>query len=239
LMDALAAVIESDPSCGRLMYADAYLGREAVRPTMIGERPLDLHRAFDGALGLREAGEHAIPTVTDLLPSMPPDQAAERLVVPSQHFIPRFITHGLDQRRRLHDVGEQEGAGRRIARYQWRRLFARVGKHLADATLVYYGREPGKGRMGRPQFEDGTLGVAARLVGGTERGACQGLLVGGADFPPQCQRLTEISHGTLRLPFRQRDSGARVVRVCLQGRDRMGCADRPELCGSGRGRRSE
>src|SRR2546423_401045 len=92
LMDALAAVIESDTSGGRLVYADPNLGREAVRTAMIGQRALDLQGALDGALGLREAGKHAIPTVADLFPGMPRDQAAQRLVVPVQHLVPGVIS---------------------------------------------------------------------------------------------------------------------------------------------------
>src|SRR2546430_5522857 len=75
LVDALAAVIESDASGSRLVHADPNLGREAVRAAMIGKRALDLQGALDGTLGLREAGEHAIPAVADLLPGMARDQA--------------------------------------------------------------------------------------------------------------------------------------------------------------------
>src|SRR5260370_1108052 len=111
-MNSLAAVVESDPSRGRLVHPDPNQRRKAMAVPMVGQRPLDLDGTIDGAVGLIETGKDAVPDVVDLLATMLGDQASKHMVVPAQNLIPRFVTHGLDELGRLDDVGEHERSRR-------------------------------------------------------------------------------------------------------------------------------
>src|SRR3982074_1876467 len=136
LMDTLAAIVEPDARRVRLVDPDPHLRRKAVGPAVIGQRALDLDGALDGTLGLRETGEDAVSAVADLLAGMSTDQTAKRLVVPAQHLVPGLVAHGLDELGRLHDVGEHEGAGHRIAGGRLRRELTDLAKQFRDVALV-------------------------------------------------------------------------------------------------------
>ncbi len=209
LVNALAAVIESDPSRDRLVHPNPNQRRKAMTVTMVGQRPLDLHSTVDGAVGLVETGEDAIADVVDLFASMPSDQASKRLVVPAHHLIPRFVPHGLDQFGRLHDVGEHERARLQMPGGRLCLVVACVGEQLGDVALVQHRAEPREGCMGRAQFQYAALRVAACLIGATQRHPCPGFLVGCLDFTPQCERLAEISHGALGIALREGNACAR------------------------------
>ena len=71
LMDALAAVVNADPSGGGLMQPNPNLRRKAVIATMVGQRPLDQHSTLDGTVGLFKANEEAVAGMADLLAGMP------------------------------------------------------------------------------------------------------------------------------------------------------------------------
>ena len=163
-------------------------------------------------IGLLETGEDAIPAVVDFLAGMPGDQVSKRVVMPSQHLVPGFVTHSLDQLGRFHDIGEHEGAGCRIAGDRLHRELAGINEHPGDATLVEHGAEPHQGRVRGIQFEDGSLRIAACLIGSAQSRSRYRLLVGRADLSPQCQRLAEVAHGTCGIPFGPRPRRERSVR---------------------------
>src|SRR5713226_7231246 len=82
LVHALAAVSGADASRRRPVQPDANLRRKSVIAAMVGQCPLDLHRALEGAVGLFETDEEAVAGVVDLLAGVRGKQPPQRVVVP-------------------------------------------------------------------------------------------------------------------------------------------------------------
>src|SRR6476660_525093 len=108
LVHALAREVPADLGRPRGVYADPDLGCEPVRPAVLGQTPLDRDRAREGLVGRIEPDEEPVARADDLLALVLGEQRPERLVVPSQHALPRLVPQRLDQVRRSLDVGEHE-----------------------------------------------------------------------------------------------------------------------------------
>src|SRR5439155_6080884 len=86
------------------------LGREAVRPSVLGEPALDRDRAGHAVIWTVERHEEPVARVLDLLAPVLVEERTERLVVPPEDVLPAVFPDRLEEIRGLHDVGEHERA---------------------------------------------------------------------------------------------------------------------------------
>jgi hypothetical protein len=87
-----------------------------VDAPVLRQSPLDRDGALERALGSPKGDEEAIAGVPNLLAIVMREQLAQRLVMPAQEVEPGLVAQSLDERRRLDDVGEDEGTNRTLRR---------------------------------------------------------------------------------------------------------------------------
>jgi hypothetical protein len=90
--------------------ADADRRREARRPAMLNEHPLDLNRTGDGIGGAIEGDQKAIAGMIDLTTVVTVEQPPKGRVMPAPEITPSRVADETHERRRAHDVAEEEGA---------------------------------------------------------------------------------------------------------------------------------
>src|SRR2546422_6571155 len=80
-----------------------------MRPAMLGEGTLNIHRAFYRFLNSSKGNEEAVPRVVDLFPTVTSKQHTQRLIVPPEDILPGLVSNGFHQGGRFDHVGKHEG----------------------------------------------------------------------------------------------------------------------------------
>jgi hypothetical protein len=134
-------------------------------------------------LRVREGDEEPVAGVVDLLAAVLREKPAECPVVPADEVLPGGVADGLDERRRVADVGEEEDAHGAL-----RVGAGEAAEQVADTTDVPRRSEPLEGRERSGELELRAVLVAVARVGLGDQDPGPRRLVGSLDLVEELHR---------------------------------------------------
>jgi len=179
-----------------------------MRPAMLGEGTLNIHRAFYRFLNSSKRNEEAVPRVVDLFPAVASKQHAERLIVPPQHILPGLVPDCFHQGGRFDHVGKHEGFVLHPPSDSRSSGFS--AEEFRGPLRVRHSAQMLEGRPRGFQFHRSVLHIPVGAASFAQQHPGFRRLVGGVDFLPQLHAALEVLSGQARLTRGQVGGGPRI-----------------------------